>query len=233
MSLLDGSKYPASVNKVAASSFGALLAPEAILSKTNGAQIRLLAPQRVFQTLSPMISAGFRSSSQDTEKENYLTALSGVIATVPTDIVVPELPTLLPLLLQSLDLSDQRVKISTLETLAVLIARNPSALEESGHIPSLTRRLSKTALIAKGPASKDHDPDSPRARHLAVRCLLLMPSHIKGSGSRSNPLLPLKREVLRDLMKVLDDPKRDIRKEAVDARSAWLRGVDDVEDDSD
>jgi DNA repair/transcription protein MET18/MMS19 len=233
LSLLDTSKYPHPINKVAASSFGGLLAPDAVLSKINGAQIRLLAPQRVFQTLTPMISAGFRSSSQDTEKENYLTALSGVIATVPVGIVVPELPTLLPLLLQSLDLSDQKVKIATLATLAVVIARNPSALEESGHIPSLAKRLLKTASIPKGPASKDREADTPKARQLAVRCLLLMPSHIKGSGSRTNPLLPLKREVLQGLMKALDDPKRDVRKEAVDARGAWLRGVDDVEDDSD
>lgn len=233
LSLLDSSKHSLPVNKFAASSFGGLLAPDAVLSKTNGVQVRLLAPQKVFQTLAPLISAGFKSSSQGNEKENYLTALSGVIASIPSDIVVPELPTLLPLLLQSLDLSDQRVKIATLETLAVVTARSPSALEESGHIPSLVRRLLKTASIPKSGSYKESEPDTPKARQLAVRCLFLMPGHIKGSGSRTNPLLPLKREVLQGLMKVLDDPKRDVRKEAVDARGAWLRGVDDVEDESD
>jgi DNA repair/transcription protein MET18/MMS19 len=233
MSLLDGSKYLLSINRAAASSFSTLLATDAVLSKTNGAQIRLLAPQKVFRALTPMISAGFKSSSQSAEKENYLTALSGVIATVPSDIVVPELPTLLPLLLQSLDLSDQRVKIATLETLAVVIARNPAAMEESGHITSLVKRLVRTASRSKGSASKDSEPDGPKPRQLAVRCLFLMPGHIKGSGSRTNPLLPLRREVLQGLMNVLDDPKRDVRKEAVDARGAWLRGVDDAEEDSD
>ncbi len=233
LSLLDASKYHLTVNKTAASSFGGLLASDAVLSKTNGAQIRLLAPQKVFQTLTPIISTGFKSSSQSAEKENYLTALSGVIASVPSDIVVPELPTLLPLLLQSLDLSDQKVKIATLETLAVVIARNPSALEESGHVPSLVKRLLKTASMSKGNPSMDSESDVPKARQLAVRCLFLMPSHVKGSGSRINPLLPLKREVLQGLMKVLDDAKRDVRKQAVDAKGAWLRGVDNVEDDSD
>jgi DNA repair/transcription protein MET18/MMS19 len=233
LSLLDASRYPEHINKIAASGFGSLLAPDAVLSKTNGAQIRLLAPQRVFQTLTPMIAAAFKTSSSGTVKENYLTALSGIIATVPSDIVVPELPTLLPLLLQSLDLTDQQVKTATLETLAVVIATNPSPLEESGHIPSLVKRLIKASSIPKAPAKNATTPDTPKARQLAVRCLFLMPSHIKGSTSRTNPLLPLKREVLQGLMKVLDDPKRDVRKEAVDARGAWLRGVDDVEEDSD
>jgi DNA repair/transcription protein MET18/MMS19 len=234
MSLLDPSKYPAPVTRAAASSFSGLLAPDAVLSKPNGAQIRLLAPQKVFQTLTPLISAGFKSSPQGgVAKEQYLTALSGVIASVPSDIIVPELPTLLPLLLQSLDLSDQRVKAATLETFAVVIARSPAALEDSGHVPSLVKRLLKTALVVKAGLDKEAGVDTPHARRLAVRCLFLMPSRITGSGLRSNPLLPLKREVLQGLMKVLDDPKRDVRKEAVDARAAWLRGVDDVQDESD
>lgn len=237
LSLLDSSKYSAAINKAAASNFSTLLSPDPVLSKINGAQIRLLAPQRVFQTLTPMISTAFRSCSQPAEKENYLTALSGVIATVPSDIVVPELPTLLPLLLQSLDLSDQRVKIATLQTLAVVIARSPTALEESGHIPSLVKRLLRTASPknasqAKGSLAPNDQLDTPRSRQLAVRCLLLMPAHIKGSSSRTNPLLALKREVLVGLARVLDDGKRDVRKEGVDARAAWLRGVDEVEDDS-
>jgi len=233
MSLLDSSQHPAPVTKAAASSFSGLLATDAVLSKANGAQIRLLAPQKVFQTLTPMISAGFKSSAQGAEHEQYLTALSGVIASVPSDLVVPELPTLLPLLLRSLDLSDQRVKAATLETFAVVVARSPSALEESGHVPALVKRLLKTALVLKSGLDEVAEADTPHARRLAVRCLFLMPSRITGSGLRTNPLLPLKREVLQGLMKVLDDPKRDVRKEAVDARAAWLRGVDDVQDESD
>ena len=232
LSLLDSSKYALSVNRAAASSFDGLLASDAVLSKANGAQIRLLAPQRIFQALTPMISARFKSSSPGAERENYLAALSGVLASIPSDIVILELRTLLPLLLQSLDLSDQRVKVATLETLATAITRSPSALEESGHVASLVKRLLKTASISKSQVEKDSEPDTPKARQLAVRCLFLMPSYVKGSGSRTNPLLPLKREVLQALMQVLDDPKRDVRKQTVDARGAWLRGVDEVEDDS-
>ncbi len=215
-------------SKIAASGFGTILAPDEIVSKTNNAQIRLLAPQRVFGTLVPLISSRFRESSNSLEKENCLVALSGIISNVPSELVLPELPVLLPLLLQSLDLPDQpAVKIATLETLAVIVTTSPAALEESGHVAALSKRLVTTATVK--PANGVISP--PRVRQLAVRCIFLMPGHIVGGGSRPNPLLALKGEILVGLRRVLDDPKRDVRREAVDARAAWLRNVDDVQDD--
>lgn len=54
-----------------------------------------------------------------------------------------------------------------------------------------------------------------------------------GATSGVSPLLPVKNLVLRELLTILDDPKRDVRKAAVDARAAWFRGVGDVKDDDD
>ena len=233
LSLLDSSKYPQQVSRLASAGFASILAPDDVLSKTNGAQIRLLAPQRVFQTLTPLIAAKFREASSPEEKENYLTALSGILSTLPSDVVMPELPTLLPLLLQSLDLTEQKVKAATLQTFAVVIAHNPAALEESGHVSALAKRLLSTATVPKSRSKAKLSPGLPRTRRLATTCIALMPPHITGSGTRTNPLLALKREVLQGLTAVLDDPRRDVRKEAVDARAAWIRGVDDVPDDED
>ncbi|KEF63372.1 uncharacterized protein A1O9_01349 [Exophiala aquamarina CBS 119918] len=248
--LLDQRQYPKEVSLRAAVGFSTILAPDDVLSKTNDAQIRLLAPQRVFQTLTPLISEKFRASTSPIEKENYLVALSGILSTVPSEIVMPELPTLLPLLLQSLDITDQVVKIATLETLAIVITSNPAALDESGHIPALVKRLLSVASVpkAKNTTSKTgmskssvghhvyHPPAAinlPKTRRLATRCLTLLPKYIAESTSRANPLLALKRTVLHELTSVLDDNKRDVRKEAVDARAAWIRGVDDVDDADD
>merc|ERR1712098_493242 len=117
-SLIDLLSSPSpEVARQSALLFRAILSADDVLSKVNNAQIRLLAPQRVFQGLVPLISTRFRSSQSSSEKENYLVALSGILSTVPSEIVMPELPTLLPLLLQSLDISDQTVNIATLETL--------------------------------------------------------------------------------------------------------------------
>lgn len=238
--LLSIRQYPQSVSRKAAMGFATILSPDDVLSKQNDAQIRMLAPQRVFQTLTPLIAERFRSSDSPIEKENYLVALSGILASVPSEIVMPELPTLLPLLLQSLDIADQTVKIATLETLAVVISTNPSALVESGHIPALVKRLIAVATTNKSSGRSPRSTKTPelptqenlpRARRLATRCLTLMPKYVTEGVSRTNPLLTLKREVLHGLTNILDDVKRDVRKEAVDARAAWLRGVDDINDD--
>jgi DNA repair/transcription protein MET18/MMS19 len=236
--LLDENQYPREVSRKAAMGFATILSSDDVLSKKNGAQIRLLAPQRVFQMLTPLISDKFKASRSASEKENYLVAISGILGSVPSEIVMPELPTLLPLLLQSLDVTDQMVKIATLETLAVVISNNPSALEESGHIPALVKRLIMVATVPKSKSPKHVSteqnvptPNLPTTRRLAARCLALLPKYVGTATSKVNPLLALKREVLHGLTGVLDDPKRDVRKEAVDARAAWLRGVDDINDD--
>lgn len=78
-----------------------------------------------------------------------------------------------------------------------------------------------------------------RLRTDSVKCLYLLaqtPSPDAPAVARAgklSPLLPVKAQVLRALKLVLDDPKRDVRKAAVDARGAWLRGVDDAEEDED
>lgn len=229
--LTDLLSLPSPLSRQSALLFRAILSPDDVLSKPNHAVIRLLAPQRVFQTLVPLISTRFRATTTSPqEKETHLVALSGILSTVPSSIVLPELPTLLPLLLQSLDITDQSVKTATLETLAVVITNNPAALEESGHVPALAKRLLTTAASARAGEAQQ---SLPRTRRLAARCLTLMPKYLVGGGGRANQLLALKREVLAGLVPVLDDPRRDVRKEAVDARAGWLRGVDDPEDDDD
>src|SRR5207244_2983631 len=144
-----------------------------------------------------LISERFKTSQSSVEKENYLIALSGILASVPSEIVMPELPTLLPLLLQSLDIADQMVKIATLETIAVVISSNPAALVESGHIPALVKRLIAVAtvkkprqVVVKAKAQPQKSPmaavleNLPKARRLATRCLTLMPKYISTSGAQ-------------------------------------------------
>ncbi len=64
---------------------------------------------------------------------------------------MPEIETLLPLLLQSLDLQDPDVQAATMENLMTVSQENPKAVE--GHISSLTSRLLKAAAETKGNVS--------------------------------------------------------------------------------
>ncbi|KAL4890612.1 putative DNA repair/transcription protein [Aspergillus ambiguus] len=250
--LLSSADEPTSTT--AARSFSILLGDDPILSPTNGATIRLLSRQRVFTTLVPLIASKIRdvnvadaptsSLPADHIKPAHLTALSGILRTIPPSLVVPELPTLLPLLLQSLDLTaddSQAVRAATLDTLAVLIRDNGGVrvIDECGHVQSLVTRLLRTAEYSRPTAAggKGGVLNSARLRVEALRCLYLLaltpPSDAPAiaKAGKLSPLLPVKNQVLRALRMVLDDPKRDVRKAAVDARGAWLRGVDDAPED--
>ncbi|KAJ6129581.1 hypothetical protein N7512_002361 [Penicillium capsulatum] len=237
----------------AARGFAILLGDDDVLSAANGATVRLLSKQRVFTTVIPLISSRIRevniagsdestpSKSSDHIKPAHLTALAGVLSTISTALVMPELPTLLPLLLQSLDLQTPdsvAVRTATLDTLAVIIRDNGvSVIDKCGHIHSLVLRLLKTTANRPGPGAVN----TPRLRVDALKCLyLLATKQIPAEGATNarpppgiSPLLPEKSQVLRSLRFVLDDPKRDVRKAAVDARGAWLRGVDDAPEEED
>ncbi|KAJ5971337.1 Armadillo-like helical [Penicillium vulpinum] len=232
----------------AAQGFSIILGEDDILSATNGATIRLLCRQRLFTTVIPLISSRIREvniagtddstaapKSPDHIKPSHLTALAGILSTIPTALVMPELPTLLPLLLQSLDLQTAdsvAVRTATLDTLAVIIRDNGVVvIDQCGHVQSLVTRLLKTTATNVGPGAVN----SPRLRADALKCLNLLAKYqVPGAAANArvppgiSPLLPVKNQVLRSLRAVLDDPKRDVRKAAVDARAAWLRGVDDA-----
>ena len=240
----------------AARGFAVLLSDDEILSPTNGANIRLLSKQRIFTTVIPLISdrirqvnvAGNNNNNTTTPshiKPAHLTALSGILSTIPPPLVMPELPTLLPLLLQSLDLQtadSQPVRAATLETLAVIIRDNGvPVIDECGHVQSLVTRLLNTAAYTSPSSSTSNGGavNSSRLRVEALKCLFLL-AHTPQTDApaiaragKLSPLLPVKGQVLRSLRMVLDDPKRDVRKAAVDAGGAWLRGVDDAPEEED
>jgi DNA repair/transcription protein MET18/MMS19 len=258
LSLLSSSDKVTS--ETSARGFAIILSPDDVLSTQNGANIRLLSKQRVFSTVVPLISSKIREvntagggaegnpPSPPHIKPAYLTALSGILAAIPPSLVMPELPTLLPLLLQSLDLEDtgsQAVKAATLQTLAVIIRDNGvDVIDQSGHVSDLVRRLLKTATYIP----KMTTTNNPKLREQALQCLYLLavaqpppPPSSNDSAAvtttttagKLSPLLPVKDQVLRSLRPILDDPKRDVRKAAVDARAAWLRKVSDAPDEDD
>lgn len=186
--------------------FGLLLAPDEVLSKENGAKIRLLAKQKVFNICVPKIATEFRIAKPAT-KSNYLIALSGVLKHMPTEVVMPEIDAILPLLLQSLDLEDSDVKAATIQTLTVVSQENPKAVE--GHAGSLVSRLLRCVTFP--------EVSSANVRDNALRCLRIFPGKAQGSI-----LLPYRNQVTKGLLNVLDDPKRHVRKEAVECRAAWF-----------
>ena len=142
MGLLEHIRFGAT----AARGFVLILAHDEIISKYNGANIRLLAKQKAFNFCIPVISNAVRTSGS-TSKINYLVALSGILQHMSIAVLLPEIEILLPLLIQSLDLEDQDVKTASIETLTIICKENPSTMEE--HISSLVSRLLKLAADPK------------------------------------------------------------------------------------
>ncbi|MCJ1386511.1 hypothetical protein MMC17_009637 [Xylographa soralifera] len=198
----------------AARGFALLLAPDEIVSKENGAVIRLLAKQKVFSICMPEIANAFRKSDT-TLKSNLLIALSGILRSTAIEVLMPEIETLLPLLLQSLHFDDSEVKAASIETITTICEENPVVIQE--HISSLVSQLLKCAADPKS--------NTPKARYNALRCLRGFPGKIK-----ERILLPYRGAVTKGMLLVLDDPKRHVRKEAVECRSSWLN-LDEPDDD--
>ncbi|WEW58408.1 hypothetical protein PRK78_003876 [Emydomyces testavorans] len=238
------------VKETSAKGFRLLLSADDVLSPANGVNIRLLAKQRAFTTLIPLISErvcvlntaspgnATALSQRYQEKQAYLTALSGILSTTPPSLIMPELQTLLPLLLQSLDLTGidfQPMQMGTLETLSIIIRESGvEAIDEIGYVEDLVTRLLQAAApttdVQKG-ANNKSNYNTPQVRQQAVLCLLLLaqPRAVDGDtinvtgNAKPSPLLPLKNRVLKSLKLILDDPKRNVRKSAVDAHVMWLK----------
>ena len=72
-------------------------------------------------------------------KRNHLTALCGILKQMGSIVLMLQLESLLPLLVQSLDLEDNEAKAATIETLTLVLQKDPVSLVE--HVPSILARL--------------------------------------------------------------------------------------------
>ncbi|KAF2731286.1 ARM repeat-containing protein [Polyplosphaeria fusca] len=215
--------------KTIAHGFTTLLQPDDLLTKVNHCQISGLHKQKSFALLVPNITAIFSESSAET-KPNCLIALSGILKWMPFDIVVEEVERLVPLLLQSLDLSgEDLVKEAAIDLLLSVLREKPKVIEE--YIGSLISRLlnnSTTTATRRtvGSSNLTAAPlPPPKVRTAALKCLTLVPDKL-----RHETVLPYRRQVTKRLTFALDDRKREVRGQAVKCRRAWL-DVDEVDDD--
>lgn len=86
------------------------------LNRSSSARIRLMYQQRFFQEHVPAIVEGYKAAGAE-GKAVYLVALSHLLRSVPKQVLLSELPSLLPLLFESLESTERKLKLSTLNTL--------------------------------------------------------------------------------------------------------------------
>ncbi|KAL4245852.1 MMS19 nucleotide excision repair protein [Abortiporus biennis] len=197
----------------AARSIGKVVASDKVLTKRHHATIKILHAQRFFNSVLPRIVQGAKDS-EDPQKQNaYLVALTSLIKSIPKTTYTHELPSLMPLLLRGLDLPDAEIRANVIDTF--LATADPASKENtesmvSEHASSLVSTMLKNCMVEEMP--------SVRLRISALRYLAVLPSLV-----RYDLLHPQKAIVIRELAKVLDDPKRAVRKEAVEARTNWFK----------
>ncbi|GAA5932916.1 hypothetical protein JCM3775_005263 [Rhodotorula graminis] len=200
------------LGRTAAASLGAIAEEkDGVLAKDNFAVIRLLYKQRFFTFLLPKLVASYKEASGPGQTV-YLAALSSLLQHLPKQLALTQLPKLVPLLITSLDLPDAALRANVLDALSTLVAEVPAELDNaiSGIVAKVLRGLSGETATAQGRAAV-------HLRLSSLAFLSVLPAHI--------PYLSLhgqKATVLKELGRAIDDPRRDVRRAAVDARSRWF-----------
>ncbi|CAK6961747.1 MMS19 nucleotide excision repair protein homolog [Scomber scombrus] len=198
-SLLDD----ADLGPMAADSFSLLMSDSAdILNRGCHADTRIMYRQRFFSENSAKLVQGFNAAPQE-KKPNYLKALSNIVNKLPKQVQVTELPALLSLLLEALSCPDQGVQLSTLSCLEPVLIDPPPAL-----IQQLEALVSRLLALTSSPAMD--------VRIVSLRCIHAL------SRFPVHEILPFRARVLRALARPLDDKKRMVRSEAVQARGEWF-----------
>ncbi|KAK2499794.1 hypothetical protein MC885_002044 [Smutsia gigantea] len=109
-----------------------------VLTRAGHADVRIMFRQRFFTDNVPALVQGFHAASQDV-KPNYLKGLSHVLNRLPKPVLLPELPTLLSLLLEALSCPDCVVQLSTLSCLQPLLLEAPQVM--SLHVDTLVTKF--------------------------------------------------------------------------------------------
>ncbi|KAJ3276734.1 hypothetical protein HDV01_002787 [Terramyces sp. JEL0728] len=117
---------------------------------------------------------------------------------------------LFPMLIQSLTLNEPKLKLATLTTLNLIAQENPKIIAD--HVDTMVASLLKMSdynTVSQG--------NNAYVRVEALKILGLFPGKIEYSI-----LAPFKTNVINELGRFLDDPKRVVRKEAANSRGKWF-----------
>ncbi|KAJ6480892.1 ARM repeat-containing protein [Mycena sanguinolenta] len=227
----------------AAKAIGEIAASDGVLTKKNAAIVKFLWAQKFASGILPRLISGAKDGSDPTLQHTNLIALTALIKAIPSATYAHEIKQLLPLLLCALALpladSDLTPRTNALDTLLLLTSTTSTSTagtntsistvaqhgtnSESGtqavlaeHAPALVRQL---LMYINDANTHAHVPrTSARILIPTLRLLRALPSVV-----RYAVLHPYKADALRGLARALDDPRKGVRREAVDAREVWFK----------
>lgn len=192
---------------------------DTVLVKRHHAIIKPLYAQKYCNLMLPQLVDGAGDTADDRRKTTSLVGLASLIKAVPRSIYEDRMPTLMPLLIRGLELPDPDVRVNVIDTLFASASSKEAANQEAKPEDRNVFAEHISTLIAATLKNSDAKSMSAvRVRVAALRLLGLLPSVV-----RYDVIHPHKNAVLRELVGALDDPKKVVRMEAVEARSKWFK----------
>uniref|UniRef100_A0A8C4N9R5 MMS19 nucleotide excision repair protein n=1 Tax=Eptatretus burgeri TaxID=7764 RepID=A0A8C4N9R5_EPTBU len=172
-----------------------------LLGPAANADIRLLYRQRLYTEHAACLLIG--ANADGDRRSNSLQALAHLLAALPRQALVAELPTLSPHLLSWMAEPHVAVQAAAVALLLVALEHSPKPLE-----PQVASFLTCLLPLTRSPSMS--------VRIAALKCLAAItcfPPYL---------LLPHWMIVQHALAAALDDKKRLVRREAIEARGRWF-----------
>lgn len=169
------------------------------INDVRNLNVRPLYKQFTFEQILPKLIEGYTT----TRKTTYLVAMALILNNLTSSIYQSHLKQILPLILNSLVLDNPMLIKASLMTLEVIIDEDSLVKE---HLDTIIPRLISLASV--------QSKQSGETRKLSLKCLYNL---FHGFEPRDK-LFKYKQETLKELVPVLDDRKRHIRKLACDIR---------------
>lgn len=205
ISSLIATLHDDSVSSETASGFEIIMKEnEDFFTLYNSCNVRLLFRQHVFVVAQVKLVESHHNAVTVTAKCNHLLSLMHILQEVPRQVLLADLPKIIPILVESLSQQNLSLLLSTLGMLCTLLEERQKDI-----VDYLNTFITKFLLLSQF----EH---SMKVRVLALQCLY----HLCFYPTES--LLPYKNQVVRELCKCLDDKKRLVRAQAVKARSRWF-----------
>ncbi|KAF8889317.1 ARM repeat-containing protein [Infundibulicybe gibba] len=199
-----------SINWDAARAIGYIGAQDDVLTKKHHTVVKILHAQKFSNAILLGSLRVRRIQAVDPLTQTaHLVAMASLIKSSPKATYEPQMASLVPLLLRGLDLPDPSIRADVIDTLfAAAQGASADANPISEHAPALIACMLRNCTAREMPTM--------RVRVAALRYLAVLPSIV-----RYDKLHPQKAGVIRALAEALDDPKRAVRREAVEARTNW------------
>ncbi|KAI3623161.1 hypothetical protein CBS14141_003944 [Malassezia furfur] len=200
--------FPApDIGMQAANALRILARHDALLTRANGFQVRMLYKQRLLDRLLPQLVDDYRAHAESPAAMTYLVALATLLPALPDAAVSGRVTELLPLLVHTLSIPDAHARASAARALSTALAELPERPIDPPPPTPLEEAL--TAALATL---------VPRLLAQVLGALVPRVAH--------DALVPYRRDVVHTLgmpRQGVDDARRSVRVHAVDCRDAWCR----------